>query len=84
MTSDFKADDGNPVVATWESTCWIGHTDAYTIRIEQVNGLWRLRISDTAGSSWSMLSSENLTSKTVTFEGDNPLAYKQTWTWSEG
>ena len=84
MTSDFKADDGNPVVATWESDHWIGHTNVYAIRIEQVHGLWRIIISDTAGGSWSMLSSENLTSKTVTFEGDNPLAYKQTWTWSEG
>ena len=56
MTSDFKADDGNPVVATWELNHWIGHTNVYTIRIEQLHGLWRLRISDTAGGSWSMLS----------------------------
>lgn len=56
MTSDFKSDDGNPVVATWESNCWIGKTNVYTIRIEQLHGLWRIRITDTAGGSWSMLS----------------------------
>lgn len=83
MTADFNSDDGNPVVAKWESNCWIGHTGVYTIRIEQLHGLWRLSIKDTAGGSWSMLSSQDLTSKTVTFEGDNPLAYKQTWTWSK-
>ena len=83
MTSDFKADDGNPVVATWESDHWIGHTDVYTIRIEQVHGLWRIRISDEADGSWSTLSREDLTSKTVTFEFSNPLSYKQTWTWSK-
>ena len=83
MTADFNSDDGNPVVAKWESNCWIGHMNIFTFRIEQLHGLWRLSIKDTAGGSWSMLSSQDLTSKTVTFEGSNPISPIQTWTWSK-
>ena len=56
MTADVKAENGEYIVATWESDHWIAYVDVYTIRIEQLHGLWRQRISDTAGGSWSMLS----------------------------
>ena len=83
MTADVKAENGEYIVARWESDHWIAQFDVYTIRIEQLHGMWRQRISDTAGGSWSMLSNKVLTSKTVTFEGNNPLAYRITWTWSK-
>ena len=57
MTADVKAENGEYIVAKWESDYWIAYVDVYAIRIEQAHGLWRLRISDTAGGSWSMLSS---------------------------
>ena len=57
MTADVKAENGEYIVAKWESDHWIAYVDVYAIRIEQLHGLWRLSISDTAGGSWSMLSS---------------------------
>ena len=56
MTADLTDENGQYIVANWESDHWIGHTDVYTIRIEQLHGLWRQRITDTSGGSWSALS----------------------------
>lgn len=83
MTADFTDDSGNPIIATWSRTLWMAQPSGYTIRIEPYVDIWKLYITDNNGGSWTIISENAPTDHIITFEGDNPLKYKQTWTWSK-
>ena len=83
MTADFTDDSGNPIIATWNRTLWMAQPSGYTIRIEPHGDIWKLYITDSNGGSWTIISENAPTDHIITFEGDNPLKYKQTWTWSK-
>lgn len=83
MTADFTDDLGNPIIATWNHTNWMAQMLGYSIIIEQSSDIWKLYITNSHGGSWTLISDQDLTDTVVTFEGDNPLRYRQTWTWSK-